>query len=80
MAHPWRPRSTNRLSEIAWDATLRRIRAEFDEMPGLRVTPAQACVLFGLSDGVLTGVMDRLTGDGFLEWRDGEYMRRRTQP
>jgi len=49
-------------------------------MPGLRVTMEQARALFGLSDAVLDKVMDRLAIDGFLEWRNGQYLRRKTEP
>lgn len=52
---------------------MRRVKAEFEEMPGLRVTPKQARVLFGLHEGVLGRVLDHLSGDGFLEWREGQY-------
>lgn len=80
MAHLWQPRGPDRIPDAEWDSTVRRVRAEFEEMPGLRVTPQQARVLFGLSDGVLGRVLTLLAGDGFLEWRDGQYLRRSTQP
>jgi hypothetical protein len=80
MASLWHPRSLDRLSEREWDSTLRRVRAEFDEMPGLRLTPQQARVLFGLSDALLGGVLGRLAEEGFLECRDGQYVRRAVHP
>ena len=80
MTHWFRHRGDERLADVEWDTTIRRVRGEFEEMPGLRVTLAQARMLFGLSDGVLTRVMNRLTIDGFLESRDGEYVRRMAQP
>ena len=54
-----------------------RVRGEFEEMPCLRVTPRQACMLFGLSETVSQWVLGCLARDGFLEQaRDGEYVRR----
>ncbi|MBI2189034.1 MAG: hypothetical protein HYU37_18190 [Acidobacteria bacterium] len=80
MAHLWQSRGPDRLPDAEWDTTLRRVRAEFDEMPGLRVTPQQARVLFGLSDAVLSGVLTRLSDEGYLETRDGQYVRLATHP
>jgi len=80
MAHLWQPRSLDRLPDGEWDNTIRRVRAEFDEMPGLRVTPQQARVLFGVPDMVLGRVLRRLAEEGFLQWRDGQYLRCKTQP
>ena len=80
MAHLWQPRGPDRPADGEWSTTIRRVRAEFEEMPGLRVTPAQARALFGLPDGVLGRVLDSLSGEGFLEERDGEYVRRHSTP
>lgn len=80
MPHAWQPRSSNRLPDSEWDVTIRRIRAEFGEMPGLRVTPAQARVLFGLSDSVSDSILNRLADEGYLDWRDGLYGRRYAEP
>jgi hypothetical protein len=57
-----------------------RVRGEFQEMPCLRVSAAQARALFGLADPLSGWVLSRLTGDGFLEYRKGEYVRRNAQP
>jgi hypothetical protein len=76
----WRPRSPERISDLEWSSTLNRIRAEFSEMPCLRVTAEQARALFGLPAAVSDWVLDRLSRDGFLESRNGEYLRRHTQP
>ena len=82
MAHAWSPRSSpDRLPDLEWSSAFARIRAEFEEMPCLRVTAAQARVLFGLSDAHALWVLDRLVGDGFLERsRAGEYSRRNAAP
>jgi hypothetical protein len=45
-----------------------RIREEFREMPGLRLTPAQATRLWGLEDRACREVIDRLVEASFLRW------------
>jgi len=45
-----------------------RIRAEFLEMPGLRLTVRQASRLWGLDEGVCRRVIDVLIGAAFLRW------------
>jgi hypothetical protein len=73
-------RSTDRVSDPEWTSTMNRVRAEFDEMPCLRVTREQARSLFGLSDSLSEWVLNRLAREGFLESRNGEYARRHPQP
>ncbi len=48
------------------DQVAERIRAEFDEMPELVLTPAQASRFFGLDRETTQSVMDRLVGDDYL--------------
>lgn len=77
----WQMRSPHRLPDGLWTATLNRVRGEFDEMPGMRLTSQQAESLLGLPDPVSTWVLDRLSTDGFLaRTPQGEYMRRNTAP
>lgn len=77
----WQSRSPHRMDDPLWDATLSRVRGEFDEMPCLRVTPQQACILFGLSDTASAWVLSCLARDGFLEQTEnGEYARRNAAP
>ena len=45
-----------------------RIRAEFLEMPGLRLTVTQASRLWGLDEGACRRVIDALIGASFLRW------------
>ena len=45
-----------------------RIRAEFLEMPGLRLTVTQASRLWGLDEGSCRRVIDVLIGASFLRW------------
>jgi len=76
--HQWQPRSPRRLSDPLWESILTRVRGEFDEMPGLGLTLAQARVLLGLPEPASGWVLERLTKDGFLARNpDGAYMRRR---
>ena len=69
-----------RIADTEWAGILMRVRAEFEEMPCLRVTREQARALFGLPEPVSEWVLDRLSREGFLEARNGEYVRRTTQP
>jgi hypothetical protein len=54
------------------------IRAEYDEMPGLTLTPAQVCRLFGIDPARGDTVMRKLVEAGVLvRSANGAYMRRR---
>ena len=46
----------------------RRVREEFREMPGLRLTPAQATRLWGMEEDTCRAVIDRLVEASFLRW------------
>ncbi|MBI4477622.1 MAG: hypothetical protein HY654_10640 [Acidobacteria bacterium] len=60
--------------DIDVDERLARIRGEFLEMPGLRLTPAQARRLWGLDAGVCQCLLDRLVLAHFLDLRpNGTY-------
>ena len=50
------------------DPIIRRIREEFREMPGLRLTPAQATRLWGLEGDTCRAVIDELVAASFLRW------------
>ena len=45
-----------------------RVREEFLEMPGLRLTPAQAERLWGLEYETCRVVIERLVAADFLRW------------
>lgn len=51
-----------------FESLLRRVRAEFVEMPGLRLTPAQATRLWGLETEACHKVIDALIDSSFLKW------------
>jgi hypothetical protein len=54
---------------------VRRVRGEFLEMPGLRLTPAQAARLWALDRGTSEQILDGLTMTGFLlRTREGAYL------
>jgi hypothetical protein len=53
-----------------------RIRAEFDEMPGLVLTMPQASRFFGLDQELTRSVIERLVGSAYLrKTRDGAVAR-----
>jgi hypothetical protein len=77
----WQVRSPERMPDGLWQATVTRVRSEFAEMPCLRVTAAQARLLFGLSGQRSHWILRRLEDEGFLiQTPDGQYVRRDTMP
>ena len=57
-------------------ALIGRIRCEYLEMPGLRLTPAQAARLWAEDPQVTERLLDELTASGFLyKNRAGAYLR-----
>ena len=58
------------------DDVLQRIQGEFIEMPGLRLTPAQAQRLWGLERDVCDALLGALVDAKFLaQTRDGSFVR-----
>jgi hypothetical protein len=54
---------------------LDRIRGEYREMPGLRLTLAQACRLWHVDHTTCRALLDRLVAEHFLhEIRSGEFI------
>lgn len=69
--------SVERRNRDSRDLLVRRVRSEFDEMPGLRLTFAQAKLLFGLEAGCCQRILGFLAQSGYLaRTRDGRYGRR----
>jgi hypothetical protein len=61
---------------FAIESIVRRVQSEFLEMPGLRLTNAQAQRLWGLDARTCSAVVDRLIACRFLfRTRDGAIMR-----
>jgi hypothetical protein len=54
-----------------------RIREEFREMPGLRLTPAQATRLWGLDQEACKQVINRLVETAYLRWTEAGAVTRR---
>jgi len=53
-----------------------RVRSEFIEMPGLRLTLPQASRLWGLDHTTSQHVINALVGSAFLRWtQDGKVVR-----
>ena len=50
------------------EAMAERVRAEFEEMPGMNLTVLQASRLFGLEHDVCQRIVDRLVKSAFLRW------------
>jgi hypothetical protein len=56
---------------------LGRIRSEYREMPGLRLTLPQACRFWRLEERVCCVILQELVADGFLAQRtDGAFIKR----
>jgi len=53
------------------EPTVRRVREEFLEMPGLRLTPVQARRLWGLDGDACQAVIEALVACAFLKWTVG---------
>jgi hypothetical protein len=63
------------------DHMLRRIRGEYLEMPGLRLTDRQAQRLWGLDQHTCAQLLDLLVGDKFLRLtKDRMYARLTDSP
>ncbi len=64
------------------DLLIVRVKAEFMEMPGLKLTEAQARRLWALDATTCSGLLRTLVGTSFLfRTRDGSFMRiERTAP
>jgi hypothetical protein len=62
-------------ADVIVDARLaQRVRGEFTEMPGMRLTVAQAARLFGLTAEIAEAVLDDLQRTSFLgRSSDGRY-------
>ena len=59
-----------------FDDVLRRVQGEFTEMPGLRLTTAQAQRLWGLDQSACDTLLGALVDSKFLfRTRDGAFVR-----
>ena len=63
-------------SRICVNEAFRRVRADYLEMPGLKLTGMQAQRLWDMDHATCDVVLNALVGDSFLvRTRDGAYMR-----
>ena len=70
------PPLAERLHDESITPLLHRIRSEFLEMPGLRLTPAQAARLWAVDRHTSERILDGLTVAGFLfKNKEGAYLR-----
>jgi len=60
---------------MKFEAVARRVLAEFDEMPGLTLTPPQAARLFGLDQEFCQRVLDSLVDTAYLRQTGGMVRR-----
>ena len=69
-------RCPERRNAAARHALLCRIHGEFEEMPGLSLTPRQAARLFGLPPDIVARILERLVEARVLHKRsDGQFAR-----
>ena len=60
---------------VTMEALVQRVRGEFREMPGLRLTFGQACRLWQMDPTTCRLVLERLIRDGvLLQTRNGHYV------
>jgi hypothetical protein len=65
-----------RIEDVVHRGILQRIQGEFVEMPGLRLTAAQAQRLWGLDRGTCEEMLRALVKAQFLsQTRDGSFVR-----
>ena len=59
----------------SWEHLLDRIRAEYDEMPGLNLTLSQAARFWDLDPKVCRNALESLVREGALKHGRGGYIR-----
>lgn len=60
-------------------ALVDRVKAEFNEMPGLRLTVPQATRLWGMEQALCLMVVEALVSTSFLRWGHGGTIVRAVQ-
>jgi hypothetical protein len=60
---------------MKFESVTQRVLAEFDEMPGLSLTPTQAARLFGLDQDLCRRVLDALVDMAYLREHGGVIRR-----
>jgi len=62
-AQPW---TENRMPPTSFDSLVARVRGEYCEMPGLRLTVSQACRLWHVDVSTCEMLFEQLVREGFL--------------
>ena len=57
----------------------KRVRAEFEEMPGMTLTMPQASRLFGIEREICRGIVERLVTASYLKWTESGAVTRATR-
>ena len=71
-APPW---ADNRMPPTPFDSLVARVRGEYSEMPGLRLTVSQACRLWHVDVSTCERLFEQLVLEGFLHKTEkGAYM------
>lgn len=77
LGFPSRLLNAERRDWVGREQLVRRVRDEFEEMPGLRLTFGQAKLLFGLEHGCCYRILGELTRSGYLiQMKNGLFGRR----
>jgi hypothetical protein len=63
---PGGPGAGNRLLPAPFDSLVARVRGEYCEMPGLRLTISQACRLWHVDVSTCEMLFEQLVREGFL--------------
>ena len=71
---------TNTTATSPYRAALQRIRAEYGEMPGLRLTPEQVARLCGVESHACVHLLDALVDTGYLNRTPGGQYVRQAEP
>jgi len=61
------------MPSTSFDSLVARVRGEYVEMPGLRVTLAQACRLWQVDTTTCEELLGHLVRDGFLSKTDSGF-------
>ena len=61
------------MPSTSFDSLVARVRGEYVEMPGLRVTVAQACRLWQVDMTTCEKLLGHLVRDGFLSKTDSGF-------
>ena len=76
----WRTGATDRRQQHHRELFERRFNTEFEEVPGLTLTPAQAARLFGVSVEICQRILRRLADQGTVVLRsDKRYVNHRSR-